>query len=190
MSDKPFTLQQIAAEISQFNQQLADSYRTLQSLTDCEVGPTPKDCIYKEDKLRLYKYRSQVADSCQTPLLICYALVNRPYMLDLDEQRSFIARLTASGIPVYLIDWGYPDTADCFLDMDDYINGYLHNCVEQVKQPQQTASDKPAGYLPGWLPEPELYRPATGQYQKPYHHGHPGGLPHAGKHAQPPDSEN
>ncbi|MBN3560650.1 class III poly(R)-hydroxyalkanoic acid synthase subunit PhaC [Aliamphritea spongicola] len=134
MSDKPFTLRQIAAEISQFNQQLADSYRTLQSLTDCEVGPTPKDCIYKEDKLRLYKYRSQVADSCQTPLLICYALVNRPYMLDLDEQRSFIARLTASGIPVYLIDWGYPDAADCFLDMDDYINGYLHNCVEQVKQ--------------------------------------------------------
>ncbi len=133
MTRPVFTAQQLFTEISQFNQQLTDSYRTLQSLPECTVGPSPKDCIHTEDKLQLYKYRSEVKQSCQTPLLICYALVNRPYMLDLDKQGSFITRLTDSGIPVYLIDWGYPDAADRYLDMDDYINGYLHNCVEQVK---------------------------------------------------------
>lgn len=136
MTHKFLDSEQIFSEINQFNQQLADSYRTLQSLSECEVGQSPKQCIYQEDKLRLYKYQpaDNNKDNCQTPLLICYALVNRPYMLDLDPQRSFINRLTDTGIPVYLIDWGYPDAADRYLDMDDYINGYLHNCVEQVKQ--------------------------------------------------------
>ncbi len=56
------------------------------------------------------------------------------YMVDLDKERSFVKRLLELGIDIYLIDWGYPDAADRYLDMDDYINGYINNCVEQVLQ--------------------------------------------------------
>jgi len=61
-----------------------------------------------------------------------YALVNRPYMTDLQEDRSIIRNLLDHGEDVYLIDWGYPDGADRFLELDDYINRYLHHCVQHV----------------------------------------------------------
>ena len=46
------------------------------------------------------------------PLVICYALVNRPYMMDLQPDRSLIRGLLARGLDVYLVEWGYPDRAD------------------------------------------------------------------------------
>ena len=66
------------------------------------------------------------------PLLIVYALVNRPYMMDLQEDRSLIRGLLAQGLDVYLIDWGYPDRGDRFTGLADYILGYLERCVAHV----------------------------------------------------------
>ena len=36
------------------------------------------------------------------------------------------------GKDVYYVDWGYTDTADRFLTLDDYINGYLDRCVDAI----------------------------------------------------------
>ena len=66
------------------------------------------------------------------PLLIVYALVNRPYMMDLQEDRSLIRGLLAEGLDVYLIDWGYPDGADRFTTLADYIDDYIAGCVDQI----------------------------------------------------------
>ena len=41
-------------------------------------------------------------------VVICYALVNRPYMMDLQPDRSLIRGLLARGLDVCLVDWGYP----------------------------------------------------------------------------------
>jgi len=95
-------------------------------------GCSPKRAVFSQDKLTLYRY-APLAPSCgQRPVLICYALVNRPYMMDLQEDRSLIRVLLKAGIEVYLIDWGYPDGADRLLNLDDYINGYLHRCVRHI----------------------------------------------------------
>mgnify|MGYP001190526945 CR=1 FL=1 len=137
MSSIKFSPENLAAELSQFNEKLVQSYNTLQDLGEIQVGQTAKDIIYSEDKLQLYHYHAEKTPGrkrCKTPLLICYALVNRPYMVDLDPERSFVKRLLELGIDVYLIDWGYPDAADRYLDMDDYINCYISNCVDQVRQ--------------------------------------------------------
>jgi len=66
------------------------------------------------------------------PLLIVYALVNRPYMVDLQPDRSVVANLLAAGHDVYLVDWGYPDGSDRFNTLDDYINGILRGCVDHL----------------------------------------------------------
>ena len=42
------------------------------------------------------------------PVLVCYALVNRPYILDLQPDQSVVRQLLARGFEVYLIDWGVP----------------------------------------------------------------------------------
>jgi len=99
-----------------------------------EVGSSPKELIYCENKLQLFRYNTLDVKQKKTPILITYALVNRPYIADLEPKRSLVLRLLEKGYPVYLIDWGYPDSSDCFTSLNDYINGYLHRCVQQVKR--------------------------------------------------------
>ena len=122
--------QQIREELSLFRRQLEQSCRTLESIDTAAVGTTPREQIFSNDNTRLYYYPPTTAVSLQTPVLICYALVNRPYIADLQPDRSLIAELGQRGVPVYLIDWGYPEAADRFLDLEDYIDDYLHSCVD------------------------------------------------------------
>ena len=99
-----------------------------------EVGPSARDEVYREDKLRLYRYRALVDEPHRVPVLIVYALVNRPYIMDLQDGRSLIQGLLRAGLDVYLLDWGCPDAGDADLTLDDYINRYLDNSVDFVRQ--------------------------------------------------------
>jgi polyhydroxyalkanoate synthase len=119
-------------------------------MDDVEIAPTPKEAVYREDKLVLYRYRPLGdAPVGRVPVLICYALVNRPTMLDLQEDRSLVRGLLRRGLDVYLIDWGTPDGADRFLGLDDYINRYLHHCVMHVATAHGTDSVNLLGVCQG-----------------------------------------
>lgn len=109
----------------------AETFRSLRE-EDIQVGVTPKEVIYQEDKITLYRFTPQVEQSPTIPVLIVYAFVNRPYIVDLQDDRSLVANLLKLGLDVYLIDWGYASRADRWLTLDDYINGYLNNCVDAV----------------------------------------------------------
>ncbi|HYD17609.1 MAG TPA: class III poly(R)-hydroxyalkanoic acid synthase subunit PhaC [Patescibacteria group bacterium] len=126
---------QILKEITNFNTKLAEGVKNLRNVGELPAGVTEKEAIYTEDKVTLYHYKNPTGKKAtnKTPLLISYALVNRPYMTDLQENRSTVRGLMEQGLDVYLIDWGYPDRSDRFLTMDDYINGYLDRCVDAVR---------------------------------------------------------
>lgn len=121
-----------AQEIISFNQKLTRGLMTMSEVGKVDVGVTPKDAVYREDKLTLYRFKPMVEQPLPVPVLITYALVNRPYMADLQEDRSLIRRMLEAGLDVYLIDWGYPDGADRYLSLDDYINGYMRRCVDHI----------------------------------------------------------
>src|SRR5688572_19582363 len=119
------------AEILEFNQKLMAGMNNLPKTGEISTGVTPKEVIYTEDKLILYRFKSPYGEARNpVPLLIVYALVNRPYMTDLQEDRSTVQGLLRAGLDVYLIDWGYPDRGDKFLTLNDYIEGYLDRCVD------------------------------------------------------------
>jgi polyhydroxyalkanoate synthase len=124
----------LSKEMLEYSQQLAQGMQHLLNAEKIDTGVTPRVPIYEEDKLVLYRYEppAQVVQQ-KTPLLIVYALVNRPYMTDLQEDRSTIKGLLATGQDVYLIDWGYPDRGDQMITMDDYINGYMNHCVDELR---------------------------------------------------------
>jgi len=134
MSAIQLTPEKIFAEITNFNVKLAEGVKNLRSVGELPSGATEREAVYTEDKLTLYHYKNPTgkAPTNKTPLLISYALVNRPYMTDLQENRSTVRGLMEQGLDVYLIDWGYPDRSDRFLTMDDYINGYLDRCIDAI----------------------------------------------------------
>lgn len=116
---------------------LLERFKTLNDQPTISVGNTPKTLIHEENKLRLFRYSALKVKQTKTPILIVYALVNRPYITDLDADRSLVLRLLENGYPVYLIDWGYPDSSDSLTDLNDYINGQLYRCVQKVKRLNQ-----------------------------------------------------
>jgi polyhydroxyalkanoate synthase len=135
-----FDAKAIMKELGELNAKLIKGSEFLTEIDEIDVGTAPKELVYEEDKLKLYRYHREGSQTVGVPVLIVYALVNRQYMLDLQPDRSFIRNLLKLGLDIYIIDWGYPTKVDMYLTMDDYINGYLDNCVDAIRA--QTKSDK------------------------------------------------
>jgi len=125
--------EKLSEEMLDFSRKLSHGMENLLHADKIDTGVSPCDEVYREDKLVLYRYRAlEGVERNPVPMLIVYALVNRPYMTDIQEDRSTIKGLLATGQDIYLIDWGYPDHADRSLTLDDYINGYIDRCVDHI----------------------------------------------------------
>lgn len=101
---------------------------------DFSVGTTPSEVIYTEDKMRLIHYIPVVEKPHPVPVLVVYALVNRYYILDLQPDKSVIRKLLSEGFDLYVIDWGYPSGSDRYITIDDYVNGYINNSVDKIRE--------------------------------------------------------
>lgn len=125
---------QLAREFAQFGRKCAGARNRFKDLTDIDVGTSKRKLVFEKDKVELFRYKMRSKRAHRTPVLIIYALVNRPYMADLQHDRSLIRALLDQGLELYLIEWGYPDGADRFLSLDDYINRYIDQCVDYIRE--------------------------------------------------------
>lgn len=117
----------------EFQSRLTEGARVLSEIGEIEVGMTPKEEIFKSNGVVLYRYHPLVpTNRASNPLLIVYALVNRPYIVDLHERRSLVRGLLNEGHDVYLIDWGYPGPSDRYLDMSYYVDEMIGKCVSET----------------------------------------------------------
>ena len=123
--------------------------RVIDWARDVKVGATPSEIVYEEDTLRLLRYRRETAAVYAEPILICYALVNRPYIVDLQPDRSVVKQLLARGFEVYLIDWGVPSAADRSMTLQEYIDGLMMNCANVVLKRQNVPALHLVGYCMG-----------------------------------------
>lgn len=112
-------------------------------------GVTPSEVVYEEDRLRLLHYVGKGPRKFRTPLIFVFALVNRPYILDLRPGRSVVNHFVERGFDTYLIDWGEPTRADCHLTTEDYVNGYINNVVDYVCERTGAPQTSLLGYCMG-----------------------------------------
>src|SRR4051794_20752008 len=103
--------------------------------TDAKIAQTPKRVIWTLNKARLYHYTPTLPaeQRRKTPLLLVFAIMNRPYVLDLRPGHSFVEYMLAHGHDVYLLDWGIPGPEDKDLSYDDYTLEYLPRVVRKLK---------------------------------------------------------
>ena len=123
----------VLTDMATFQRKLAAGMANLRGIREPEYANTPRELVYSEDKLKVWHFTGNGKTTSKTPLLIVYALVNTVWMTDLQADRSMVRNLLDQGEDVYLIDWGYPDGADRWLTLDDYINGYLDRCIDAVR---------------------------------------------------------
>ena len=112
-------------------------------------GATPSEVVYEADRIKLLHYKSDAPIKQKTPLLFVFALVNRPYILDLLPGKSVVEHFVNAGFDVYLIDWGKPTHADRHKTLDTYINGYLYDVVEYLRERTGAPKVSILGYCMG-----------------------------------------
>ncbi len=125
-------LEESFKEMVETQKKLLQGMDIVLNLNSTESDTTAKDLVYQEDKMKLFHYKPLVKKPLAVPTLIVYALVNRQYMMDLQQNRSVIKNLLEQGLDLYIIDWGYPGPEDRYLTLEDYIDGYLNNAVDFV----------------------------------------------------------
>ncbi|MBF0338330.1 MAG: class III poly(R)-hydroxyalkanoic acid synthase subunit PhaC [Nitrospirae bacterium] len=129
-----FDTKNIAKEMVDMTQKMVKGSETFMNIEDIDVGISPKELVYQQDKMKLYHYKNEGNVTCKVPVLIVYALVNKEYMLDLQPDRSIVRNLLNHGVDLYIIDWGYPTRADRYVSLDDYINVYLNDAVDFIRE--------------------------------------------------------
>jgi polyhydroxyalkanoate synthase subunit PhaC len=133
----PMSADDMTEELVQMSRQTLEGLKVLSGLSEADIqfGVSEKEAVHEEDHVVLYRYKPLVdeKDRFPIPVLISYALVNRPYMTDLQEDRSLVRNLLQLGLDVYLIDWGYPKRNDRWLTLEDYILGYIDSMVDYIR---------------------------------------------------------
>jgi polyhydroxyalkanoate synthase len=130
-------------------QRLVNAPKVPEMARDVEVANTPHDVVYEEAMLKVIRYRNEHSIDVAEPLLVCFALVNRPYILDLQPERSVVRQFMKRGFDVYLIDWGIPTAADRSLKLNDYICGFMRNISNFICQHTGSSRLNLLGYCMG-----------------------------------------
>ena len=128
------TAQSLAEEAGKVQRKLEAGIDTLREMDEVHFGVTAREEVWRDGKTVLYRFVGEQVPTAKVPLLIAYALVNRPYMVDLQADRSLVKGLLERGEDVYIIDWGYPDRSDRFLTLEDYIERYIGGAVDHLRR--------------------------------------------------------
>jgi polyhydroxyalkanoate synthase len=116
--------------------------------TDARVAQTPKTVVWTLNKAKLYRYVPVVPAEKRhkTPLLMVFAIMNRPHVLDLRPGHSFVEYMVRRGYDLFLLDWGAPGPEDRDLKFDDYVLEYLPRAIRKLK----SVTGSPRFNVLGW----------------------------------------
>ncbi len=112
-------------------------------------GATPSEVIYSQDRLKVLHYKSDSPPKYKTPLVFVFALVNRPYILDILPNKSVVKHFVDAGFDTYLVDWGVPTPSDNRLSFESYVDGYLVDIQKAVEDATNTEQINILGYCMG-----------------------------------------
>ncbi len=111
---------------------------------------TPYDVLYEGGKVSLRHYRAPNRIHA-TPIVLVYALVKRPFVMDLQPGKSVVESLLKQGFEVYLTDWIPPTREDAWRGFDAYVNQDLANAVRAVQIEEKVEQVNVLGYCLGAL---------------------------------------
>jgi len=127
------------------------SMRAIVTSYDVPINLTPREEIWRLNKSKLYHYlpTKSPIDRYPIPLLLVYALINRPFIFDLVPGRSFIEFMLDQGFEIYLLDWGEPGSEDQNTTFDDYVTEYLTRAVRKIRRHSNADEISMLGYCIG-----------------------------------------
>jgi polyhydroxyalkanoate synthase subunit PhaC len=139
----------IPADVENFFDKYSRGMKIVVEGAQADTGQTPKETIWTKNKAKLYHYAPNAEKKYPVPILMVYALINRPYILDLMPGNSFIEYLVGEGFDVYMLDWGVPGDEDKDLTFENYVLDYLPRAVKKVLRHSHSEEFSMLGYCMG-----------------------------------------
>jgi len=142
---------QVFAKLAEINEKCKTFNRLV--MTDAKIAQTPKQLIWTLNKAKLYRYapNPEAPQRHAIPLLLVFAIMNRPHVLDLRRGHSFVEYMLKRGYDVYLLDWGKPGVEDRNMKFDDYALEYLPRVIRKVKAVSGSSEFNMLGWCLGAL---------------------------------------
>lgn len=110
---------------------------------DFEVGKnianTPGQVVYQNNLMQLIQYTPTTPKVFKTPLLIIPPWINKFYILDLNEKKSFVRWLVEQGHSVFLISWINPNERHKDTTWEDYM---FEGGLEALKQIEKITGER------------------------------------------------
>jgi polyhydroxyalkanoate synthase len=144
-----------ADPVQRWQEEIERNFRRVRNLAamaagagEPRTGQTPREEVYKRNKSRLYRYRSE--RRYRTPLLFVPNLgISRPYIFDLLPGGSFIEHMTREGFDFYLLDWGVFGPEDDGLTLEACVTRLLPRMVEKTLETSGAHEVSILGYCMG-----------------------------------------
>lgn len=114
------------------------------------VGKTPCEMADQEKKsnFKLMRYMKKKDNS--RIILIVPHIINRPYILDLNDDISVIRKFCEKGFSVYMIDWEYPGIEQKNVSFSDYVN-YVDMSMDIISKERGFKEVSILGYCTGGI---------------------------------------
>jgi polyhydroxyalkanoate synthase subunit PhaC len=113
------------------------------------LATTAGKIIYQNELMQLIHYTPQTATQHAAPLLVIPPWINKYYILDMQEQNSFVRYCLQQGHAVFLISWVNPTAALAHKDFAAYMREGPLAALQQIQQCTGATAVNMVGYCIG-----------------------------------------
>jgi polyhydroxyalkanoate synthase subunit PhaC len=113
------------------------------------IATTPGKVIARSELAEIIQYEPKTKEVLRRPLLICPPWINKFYILDLNEKKSFIRWALEQGQTVFVISWVNPDERHGRKDWEAYIREGVQFGLDTVERATGESKVNAIGYCVG-----------------------------------------
>ena len=131
---------------------LADMRRGQLSHTDASaftlgenIATTPGKVVHETPMYQLIQYTPSTEKVMATPLVIFPPWINRFYILDLNEKKSFVKWAVDQGVTVFMVSWKSADASMKDVVWDDYVRAQI-DAIDTIRERLDVPSVHAIGY--------------------------------------------
>ncbi|MCJ2377030.1 class I poly(R)-hydroxyalkanoic acid synthase [Vibrio sp. ZSDZ34] len=97
------------------------------------IAVTPGKVVFKNHLFELIQYQPTTEQVYKRPLMIVPPFVNKYYIMDLSQKRSFVKWLVDQGHTVFMVSWVNPDASYSDTDFGTYVTEGLIPALDAIE---------------------------------------------------------
>jgi len=133
------------------------------------IAVTPGKVIYQNDLIELIQYEPSTERVYRLPLLIVPPWINKFYILDLTQQKSFIKYAVDQGFTVFVISWVNPDEKLADQTFQDYMQKGVLLAADAIRRETGEVQCNVLGYCIGGTLLAATLAYLAARDEKPFH---------------------